>query len=111
MKKLAVLALALTFAMAARAQDLVITNARILDGTGLSIDRGSIVIEDGRIVSVAAGTATAARRADRRRGRKDRSAGFHRRAPPHHAAATTRPGSAKNRSRACRSSSTRVSRR
>ncbi len=59
MKKLAVLALALTFAMAARAQDLVITNARILDGTGLSIDRGSIVVEDGRIVSVAAGTATA----------------------------------------------------
>ena len=39
------------------AQDLVITNARILDGTGPSIDRGTIVIRGGRIVSVAAGGA------------------------------------------------------
>ncbi len=37
------------------AQDLVIFNARILDGTGGSIERGSIVVSDGRIVSVSAG--------------------------------------------------------
>ena len=46
-------------ASTAAAQDLVITNARILDA-GTDIARGSIVIEDGRIVSVAAGAATAA---------------------------------------------------
>jgi imidazolonepropionase-like amidohydrolase len=43
----------------ALAQDLVITNARILDAS-TDIARGSIVIEDGRIVSVAAGAAPAA---------------------------------------------------
>ena len=37
------------------AQDLVITNARIIVGTGATIDRGSIVVRNGRIVSVAAG--------------------------------------------------------
>jgi len=41
------------------AQDLVITNARILDAD-TDIARGSIVIERGRIVSVAAGAASAA---------------------------------------------------
>ncbi len=40
------------------AQDLVITNARILDAD-TDIARGSIVIEDGRIVSVAAGVTAA----------------------------------------------------
>ena len=55
---------ALTFALlswgaTALAQDLVVTNARILD-VGTDIARGSIVIEDGRIVSVAAGNAAAA---------------------------------------------------
>ena len=44
---------------AALAQDLVITNARILD-VNTNIQRGSIVVEDGRIVSVAAGNAAAA---------------------------------------------------
>ncbi len=34
------------------AQDLVITNARIIDGAGQIIERGSVVIADGRIVSV-----------------------------------------------------------
>lgn len=43
---------------AASAQDLVITNARILDAS-TNIERGSIVIENGRIVSVAAGNARA----------------------------------------------------
>ena len=37
------------------AQDLVISNARILDGTGGVIEQGSIVVSDGRIVSVSAG--------------------------------------------------------
>lgn len=41
------------------AQDLLITNARILDGTGRVIDRGSVVMRGGKVASVAAGTATA----------------------------------------------------
>lgn len=40
------------------AQNLVITNARILSGTGVTIERGSIVVRDGRIVSVTAGPAS-----------------------------------------------------
>ena len=44
----------LSVAAMAEAQDLVITNARILDAS-TDIARGSIVIDDGRIVSVAAG--------------------------------------------------------
>jgi imidazolonepropionase-like amidohydrolase len=40
----------------APAQNLVITNARILVGNGTAIERGSIVVRDGRIVSVAPGT-------------------------------------------------------
>jgi imidazolonepropionase-like amidohydrolase len=39
------------------AQDLVITNARIIVGNGNVIDQGSIVIRGGRIASVAAGPA------------------------------------------------------
>jgi imidazolonepropionase-like amidohydrolase len=39
----------------AAAQNLVITNARILDGTGKVIERGAVVVRDGKIVSVAAG--------------------------------------------------------
>jgi imidazolonepropionase-like amidohydrolase len=45
-------------ASTAAAQDLVITNARILDAS-TDIARGSIVIADGRIVSVTAGAAAA----------------------------------------------------
>jgi imidazolonepropionase-like amidohydrolase len=41
---------------AARAQNLVISNARILDGTGKLIERGAVVVRDGKIASVAAGT-------------------------------------------------------
>jgi imidazolonepropionase-like amidohydrolase len=41
------------------AQNLVIANARILSGTGAVIEQGSIVVRDGRIVSVAAGSAAA----------------------------------------------------
>jgi imidazolonepropionase-like amidohydrolase len=41
------------------AQDLVITNARIIDGTGATIDQGSVVVSDGRIVSVSVGASEA----------------------------------------------------
>jgi imidazolonepropionase-like amidohydrolase len=41
------------------AQNLVIANARILTGTGSAIEQGSIVVRDGRIVSVAPGGAAA----------------------------------------------------
>ena len=34
------------------AQDLLITNARIIDGAGQTIEHGSVLIADGRIVSV-----------------------------------------------------------
>lgn len=43
----------------AAAQDLVISNARILDGNGNVIPNGSVVIRAGRIESVAAGAAAA----------------------------------------------------
>lgn len=39
----------------ALAQNLVITNARILDGTGRVIDRGAVVVRDGKIASAGAG--------------------------------------------------------
>jgi imidazolonepropionase-like amidohydrolase len=41
-------------ASSAYAQNLTITNARILDGTGRVIERGSIVVRDGKIASVSA---------------------------------------------------------
>lgn len=40
------------------AQNLVITNARILDGTGRVIERGSVVVSGGKILSVSAGAAS-----------------------------------------------------
>jgi imidazolonepropionase-like amidohydrolase len=43
------------------AQTLIVTNARILDGTGRVIENGSVVMRDGKIVSVSPGSATAAR--------------------------------------------------
>lgn len=43
----------------AQAQDLLITNARIIVGNGQVIERGSIVIRGGRIASVATGGASA----------------------------------------------------
>ncbi len=42
------------------AQDLVITNARIVVGNGTVIDQGSIVVRGGRLVSVAAGPSSVA---------------------------------------------------
>ncbi len=76
-------AAALVLAAAANAQDLVITNGRILDGTGQVIERGSVVVRDGKIVSVSAGAPSRERRAHDRRGRQDRDAGIDRRASPH----------------------------
>lgn len=38
------------------AQDLLIVNARIIDGTGQTIQQGSVVVRDGRIGSVSEGT-------------------------------------------------------
>ena len=52
------LALALSFALVAAplaAQDLTITNARIVVGNGTVIEKGSIVVRGGKIESVAAG--------------------------------------------------------
>lgn len=40
--------------IAAGAQNLVITNARVLDGTGRVIERGVVVVRDGKIASVSA---------------------------------------------------------
>ncbi|MDA9909860.1 amidohydrolase family protein [Gammaproteobacteria bacterium] len=58
MKKL--LIIFAVFSCFANAQDLVITNARIIDGTGRVIDSGSVVIDAGRIVSVSEGAANIA---------------------------------------------------
>ncbi len=49
----------LAFVVAAPAQNLVITNAHIIDGTGAVIERGSVLVRDGRIVSVNPGNAMA----------------------------------------------------
>jgi imidazolonepropionase-like amidohydrolase len=60
MKKALFLTCLVFSAGAVEAQNLVLTNARILDGKGGAIERGSVVVRDGKIVSVAAGTANAA---------------------------------------------------
>jgi imidazolonepropionase-like amidohydrolase len=44
----------------ASAQNLVITNARIIVGDGQVIEKGSVVVKDGKIASVAAGAPTGA---------------------------------------------------
>jgi imidazolonepropionase-like amidohydrolase len=44
----------------ASAQDLTIANARIIIGNGQVIERGAVVVKDGRIVSVSAGAAAGA---------------------------------------------------
>ncbi len=54
-KPLCLIALGLSFAAPLAAQDLTITNAHIVVGNGTVIERGSIVVRGGRIVSVAAG--------------------------------------------------------
>src|SRR5690349_25043867 len=52
---------ALFFSTVALAQDLTITNARILDGAGKVIERGAVVVANGKIASVAAGAPAASR--------------------------------------------------
>ena len=47
-------------AQAAAAQDVTITNARIIVGNGQVIERGSVVVKGGRIASVASGAPSAA---------------------------------------------------
>ena len=47
-----VLAAGCCFALPALAQDLVISNARILDGNGNAIERGAVVVRAGRIAAV-----------------------------------------------------------
>jgi imidazolonepropionase-like amidohydrolase len=47
-------AVALLFATGANAQNLTITNARIITGTGQVIERGAVVVKDGKISSVSA---------------------------------------------------------
>jgi imidazolonepropionase-like amidohydrolase len=51
--------LAASLSAVASGQDLVITNARIVDGVGTVIESGTIVVSDGRIESVSAGAAPA----------------------------------------------------
>ncbi len=53
----AVLGVALLSASTAAAQDVAITNARIVVGTGQVINSGTIVVRGGKIVSVSAGAA------------------------------------------------------
>jgi imidazolonepropionase-like amidohydrolase len=50
---------AASVAAPAMAQNLAITNARIIVGDGRVIEKGAIVVKDGRIASVSAGTAPA----------------------------------------------------
>ena len=45
--------------IAAAAQDIAITNARIIVGSGQVIDSGTIVVRGGKIVSVTSGAAPA----------------------------------------------------
>ncbi|OYX35088.1 MAG: hypothetical protein B7Y99_04335 [Caulobacterales bacterium 32-69-10] len=52
--------LSLALGTTASAQNLVITNARVLDGTGKAIENGTIIARDGRIASVTAGPPSAA---------------------------------------------------
>jgi imidazolonepropionase-like amidohydrolase len=56
MRGLFLVALVLASSPAA-AQDLLIRNARIIDGTGRVIENGSVLVDDGRIFSVASGDA------------------------------------------------------
>jgi enamidase len=63
MKAFLTLACTVCLALSAQhvaAQGLVVTNARILDGTGRVIENGSVVVRDGKIVSVSPGSATVA---------------------------------------------------
>jgi len=47
----------LIFCSASLAQDLAISGAQIIDGTGVAFESGSIVVGDGRVVSISEGDA------------------------------------------------------
>lgn len=52
---LACVTAALCLSAAAQAQNITITHARVLDGTGKVIENGHVVVRDGRVASVGAG--------------------------------------------------------
>src|SRR5215468_7209990 len=52
---IALLCLLIALVVPASAQDITITNARIVVGNGTVIERGSIVVRGGKIVSVSSG--------------------------------------------------------
>ena len=87
MKRITLQLLGLCLALGAlaplAAQDLTITNARIVVGNGTVIERGSIVVRAGKIVSAAAGapSATSGQTIDARG--HERDAGLHRCAQAH----------------------------
>jgi imidazolonepropionase-like amidohydrolase len=54
-KLIATATLVLLAAGSAAAQNLVISNGRIVDGTGRVIERGHVIVRDGKVASVAAG--------------------------------------------------------
>jgi imidazolonepropionase-like amidohydrolase len=58
-RRFVLIALLLLAAAPASAQNLVVTNARVVDGTGRVIERGHVIVRDGKIVSVAAGAPAA----------------------------------------------------
>src|SRR5687767_10504806 len=58
-RRIAIAALLLFAATPAIAQNLVVSNARVVDGTGRVIERGHVIVRDGRITSVAAGAPAA----------------------------------------------------
>ena len=68
----------------AAAQDLVITNVRVIVGNGTVINQGTIVVRGGRISSVSPGRrrGRTGARSDDRRARRDGAAGIHRRPSP-----------------------------
>ena len=59
MKVVAAIGALLVWSSVAAAQNLVIVNARIVDGKGGVVERGSVVVRDGKIVSAGAATPSA----------------------------------------------------
>ena len=75
--KLALMLGAVAAVTAVSAQDLTITNARIIGPNATVIERGSIVVRGGKIVSVARGRAVRGERPQHRCQRHDRDAWLH----------------------------------
>ena len=77
------LGLAGLFAQNVSAQDVAITNARVIVGNGTVIGSGTVIVRAGKIVSVSAGAANTPGAQDDRREGHERHARIHRRASPH----------------------------